>query len=1613
MKRLFTLIALVCLVGVNLLAQETVTIDFRDFSVSYYGDSQLEIDENGYLVSLSEEGKETRYFPEGSISVEDPNAWQIGHDQGHNNASYLQRKANVGDQSVFIHNLNLGDKVYLYVTNDNCYNVSRITDLAPNRVLTYGNFVTVNVPGTMEISMRADYAGIDYIRIEKAAQSSNNNVAEYTYDPGIESYDLYWVNRYVNNSDIDYTDLYASFPLDYNDLDAIIITNLTDGTPLNKRIAISEAKDGDNTLRPWTFTWRNELQNQNGNESQGLLNRWSWHNFSICDLKAGDRVVLTLYNRDYNGEGNVGHAKIGSKQNGGNVDGTIEYRGCAGFMDLNDNGVQDEGEPTISAGMNLEGNETQYHDLITYPITVTEDGHLDFAFDENVLLKKVEIYSDHKASMVHKYNGSLEAGYTSYFNITGQLETKQHVIPGGLQVHVGNDDEDQHATVVASAYTPVVSIYDENHYKIARNDNSTGLFSGDLTTNLPTNGTYYKFVPEISGSMDIKFYTSSINYLWYGADGLYRDGSNTSNEYASNASCPYYLIDVDENGITSIKKQFFYNGNQLIDNDNWSNINVVAGHTYYLFGGWQNGATASNYTDWVPNENKKSRYFAGVPKLLEVTYRAEKLVYPLAKWVPERTGADDDLATVKGYSNVKVKKMSDNIQSCEPYLQDGKLKIKNIVLKDNSIGGGVILIEVTDNPNSYNRADPVFALTVAYDASYNSASNIPEAQRGHTWDFSTKQLNGLQWKNTYSTYAVVTPFGTSDDPNSLLNDEMNWTDSHGIQNSDWTFNYRLRTQDNNYDPQFVNNYDMVGDNADMVWDSEGMVILANFTKNSIYNEFTNSNNNEVQHTEETDPDRYVGIWPNAGDGLESEFLIPWLNKDDRVIIYMGSGTGPESETKEMVFNITNALDAEHNEISATDNYVAGGSHWDGATGDPYYRGCYHFFAKEDGDMRFKLVGGTMCKIYKIQIYHGDRINTNEIKGATATDKFLLWSRDNDPNDNTGKDIGPTYNWTLNYFGKDQKIADGSNGVKNGIVELQATKIKSGANINDNGFTTSNVTDPTQPLYNTFTYQHDYGQIGTFRMRGKDMEKNMKYVADYGDHNVTVAYQETQTYPYTWDFMDMIGYSVSHFSNEDAIGIGSSITTNKPTWFISDDDWNLSYEKSSTDLSLWEKLSGNNPAYDLRLNSQKEQGDGDLKEKDNIFETAKDIPLGGGNQVWANGAVVPETQGLWFYSYNNNQNNGKWGINSDGMDFGGTSKDVLKVVVPNVPANAAVYLRMVKNREVGPDYAYEFKGGNTNLETYGPIQVDGTNEYILAIMNKGTAKRHLTLSIAGYRLKKLAVSTDPKKIGSTGYATESRAEGVGIDHNLTAYLTGKDIKAYTGAINADNTQLVMTQFGATETSAKILPAATDGDSNGCILHHSDGAVSILNGGFHVFVPDMHDKINSDRMVNTTTNVMKSFLPGTTDASTKGFLGATAGDNTNLVLTAKKYSYGTNGSTVQSGTEVNFVRVDPNGNNNQGASLSYCSAYLQLPTSVMVPLTGSSNGGNAKLSIVFVDELFGEVSQGIATGIVDLSPATGNNPAAMEAEWYNLSGQKLNGQPTEKGMYIVNGKKVLVK
>ena len=84
-----------------------------------------------------------------------------------------------------------------------------------------------------------------------------------------------------------------------------------------------------------------------------------------------------------------------------------------------------------------------------------------------------------------------------------------------------------------------------------------------------------------------------------------------------------------------------------------------------------------------------------------------------------------------------------------------------------------------------------------------------------------------------------------------------------------------------------------------------------------------------------------------------------------------------------------------------------------------------------------------------------------------------------------------------------------------------------------------------------------------------------------------------------------------------------------------------------------------------------------------------------------------------------------------------------------------------------------------------------------------------------------------------------------------------------------------------------------------------------------------------------------------------------------------------------------------------------AYIKIPEGTVAELFGSSSGG-AKVSFVFEDDLLGEISNGIATGISET-----NNQVTKKLEWYSLDGRKLNGVPTEKGLYIANGKKVMVK
>ena len=1452
--------------------------------------------------------------------------------EGHKKGLYSN---NGGGRQFLVNNLYANDVVTFDVVDN--YDTSQTISLVSTGTATAnGNTFTMKEKGKLVVSITR-YWSIKSITIK------HNDEASYGYDPAIEVYDLYNVTGSYGTSDADFQ---------LNGRTAKYVTNLSAGLALNNRIAISTTSA--NNTNQWSL-------------DHGLKSSWSWHNISICNLVEGDRVRITYM-------GNATFSSAG--QNGG-------YNGCAAFKDTENNGEYIENQVTeISNGMTVEAKSTRWDNQCntnintSYFYTVLEEGHLDIGLSDGSRICKIEIYADHQAQMVDRYGTTPADGNTSYFDTTGQLETKHHIVPGGLHVYVGNDNANQHAEVVRSDEGPVSFVYDQDHFKMARYPTFGNFTFG---SEVPATGTFYKFVPDVNGKMKVKFKAASINYHDYfnhkGNEAY--DQNGTPNEVTNTAQCPYYLTEGQNNVKWNTTKG---NGATVTSNE----IDVTAGQTYYLYGWWNNTSDAFNIETSA----------CGVAELIEVTFVPDKYIYPLAKWV-ESGATEVEAADIHGYNQnqVCIKKKSDNIESCSAVIENGKLKVKNITYKANTNPGGVVLVKVGDKNND---ADPVYALTIAYDASFNpqvvgtdvDGNDIIRTQ-GYTWNFSDDPLNGLKWNNK-NAEADVTPFGTYFNNFATAEKDANGIPTNGtngnsflaeeINKGDWTFNYRVKKNGSFMDPRFLNNYDMEGDNADMMWDTQGIIINAGSTQSCIFNEHGVS----IDHTNKTqaDPDRYVGFLEGG------EFIIPKLKKNDRVIVYMGSGNGSGSIA--MRFNITNALDAMRHPIDPADSYWVGGSQWNVPNGhnDPYYRGCYHFYAAEDGDMKFKMAGGSMCKLYSIKIYRGEREETNGVQenGGGYT---ILATKAQNGTVTTGKT-----SWNLHFRGKGEAVADGT-GKNSEVNEIIAHS--------------GNITHyANSDLVRTGDQGVEYtnqGEIGMLRIRVKCMDYNKNYVTDFSERNITLALHETMSYPYTWDFTDINGFSVNDLKAEDDI----AETENE-------------FEERGQDLSMWVK-DEESGEYAMNLYGPTSG----YTNQSIIFENSKGIS---GNQLYAGDKVIPETKGLWFYFDNNDPAyNGVMKIGEDGLRLANESYENgatcqpgesmrrgwwnYKMVIPNVPADAAVYLRAARDESVKegdisfrpwsptsgayvdvtePFFyrSYQFNGmgskavigSDANSKLYEAN--DGSGDYILAIYNSGS-ERNLTLTLNGWVLKKLAVSEDFKTLDDLGWASESRARV--IDPELTSFLTGENIETvFVTDVNCGAPGKGGTLTLANPTATQVLMANTDGETGACLLHNTAGTpVKILNNGFHLFVPDMHDyKGGSENNQKTLTDESVSLLKAQVSA---GDIPAVFGSYTNYILSNKRY-YQDQATTTDTDA---FYRIRGNSVHSNGNN-----AYLPLLTADVAPSTSGSGFG-----------FFFEGNQPV-DGISEVS-----TDAATTVNAYTIGGQKLQSLPKTSGLYIINGKKVVIK
>lgn len=111
--------------------------------------------------------------------------------------------------------------------------------------------------------------------------------------------------------------------------------------------------------------------------------------------------------------------------------------------------------------------------------------------------------------------------------------------------------------------------------------------------------------------------------------------------------------------------------------------------------------------------------------------------------------------------------------------------------------------------------------------------------------------------------------------------------------------------------------------------------------------------------------------------------------------------------------------------------------------------------------------------------------------------------------------------------------------------------------------------------------------------------------------------------------------------------------------------------------------------------------------------------------------------------------------------------------------------------------------------------------------------------------------------------------------------------------------------------------------------------------------------------------------------------------------------TNKYTTTSDPGVSQVSEDPKFFQTNGGNLKSNRAYLDVPTSIF---------GGANVKSIRIIGLFDNTDDATAIELI-------NEPAAsdidLNGEFYSISGVKLQGVPTQKGIYIQNGKKVMIK
>ena len=300
-----------------------------------------------------------------------------------------------------------------------------------------------------------------------------------------------------------------------------------------------------------------------------------------------------------------------------------------------------------------------------------------------------------------------------------------------------------------------------------------------------------------------------------------------------------------------------------------------------------------------------------------------------------------------------------------------------------------------------------------------------------------------------------------------------------------------------------------------------------------------------------------------------------------------------------------------------------------------------------------------------------------------------------------------------------------------------------------------------------------------------------------------------------------------------------------------------------------------------------------------------------------------------------------------------------VTIQSVPANAMVYIEHNGN-------------GMFNLNTLGVDSIKtipNSNNNRVSVYQLGNTTKDLTFCVQNCKLYRIAIVKDNKTIGSATqnyikYATYSQSYPV--DYSLNERLNGTAVTAY--SVSADY------QSNATFVDFTALPNNQSASGEGVILKTSGN----LGESHPIFTTDVNTKpetLTSNALVGTTG-----------DKATTEFDKAKKDGYQNYILTTKYFHLGKEDQVIDGNQQCFYKWVKGNAKSN--------FAYLQLK---------NPSNANAAKTVIYLD-WFGDT-----TGIHGM---TAPSQVTSGKTYYTLDGRKVTS-PTQKGIYIINGKKIIIK